>query len=93
MRVEEDKGGREFKTINGGKFLANRFLNVDADDVKRCANADFVFELLFKLVNDGLKLGAGNSERGLEFKQHGRAGADRILYAFGVIHQRGLARM
>ena len=28
LRVEENKSGREFKTVHGGKFPADSFLNV-----------------------------------------------------------------
>jgi hypothetical protein len=57
------------------------------------ANADFVIQFLFELVNDGLNLGAGNSEGGLEFEQDGCARANEFLDGHGIAHQRGLARM
>jgi hypothetical protein len=47
----------------------------------------------FELVNDGLYRGAANSIRGLEFEQDGCAVADHGLHHFGIVHQRGLARM
>jgi hypothetical protein len=50
------------------------------------ANADFVIKFLFKLVNDGLNLGACNSEGGLKLKQDGCAGADHCPHRFGIVH-------
>jgi len=47
----------------------------------------------FELVNDGLYRGAANSIRGLEFKQYRGAAADHGLHHFGIVHERGLARM
>jgi hypothetical protein len=32
LRVEEDKSGSEFKTINWREFLADMLLNVEADE-------------------------------------------------------------
>jgi hypothetical protein len=93
LRVEENKSGREFKTVYGGKFHADSFLDIQADNVEFFTDADFVINFLFKLVNGGLNLGAGNSERRLEFQQDGCACADHCLYLFGVIHERCLTRM
>jgi hypothetical protein len=93
LRVEENKGGGEFKIVHGSKFHSDSFLNVQADEVDLLANADFVVNFLFKPVNGGLHLGAGNSEGGLKFEQDGRASADQCLHRFGIFHQRCLARM
>ena len=68
LRVEENKGGREFKTVHGSKFHTDCFLNVQADKVDLLANADLAINFLFKLVNGGLNLGACNSEGRLKFK-------------------------
>ena len=91
--VEENKGGGEFKIIHRREFLADRFLNIQADDMDRIANADSVIEFFFQLVNDGLNLCAGNSVGGLKFEKHGRASADHGLHTFGIVHERCLARM
>jgi len=93
LRVKINKGGCEFKIVNGSKFHADSFLNIQTDKVNLFTNADFVINFLFKPVNGGFYLGAGNSEGGLKFEQDGRAGADQCLHRFGVIHQRCLARM
>jgi hypothetical protein len=57
------------------------------------ADADLAIKFVFKLVNGGLYLGAGNSEGGLKFEQDGCARADHCPHCFGIIHQRRLARM
>jgi hypothetical protein len=54
LRVEEDKGGREFKAVHRGEFPADGFLNVQADDVKRLANGRAVVQFLFEPVNGRL---------------------------------------
>jgi hypothetical protein len=76
LRVEEDEGGREFKSVRGGKFPADRFLNVQADEVNLFADADLAIKFLFEPVNGGFYLGACNSEGRLEFEQDRRACAD-----------------
>jgi len=93
LRVEENKGGREFKTVHGGKFPADGFLNVQADDMDLFVDANLAIKFLFEPVNGGLNLGACNSEGGLEFKQDGCACSDPCLYFPGVVHERRLARM
>ena len=93
LRVKEYKGGGEFKTIQRCKFLADTLLNIEADDVYRRANADGVGQFLFELVNDGLNLGAGNSEGGLKFKQDGGSRTDERLHLFCIVHERGLTWM
>jgi hypothetical protein len=55
------------------------------------ANADLVIKFLFELVNGGLNLGACNSERGLKFKQDGRACANHCPHRLGIVHKRRLA--
>jgi len=93
LRVEENESGSEFKTIHGGKFPADGFLNIQADEVNLFADADLAIKFLFKLVNGGLNLGASNSIGGLKFKQDGRACADYGLHLSGVVHQRRLSWM
>jgi hypothetical protein len=93
LRVEENKSWREFKTIHGDKFPANRFLNVQADKVNLFADADLAIEFLFEPVDDRLNLGACNSEGGLKFEQDGRTCANEGLHLFGVVHQWRLAWM
>jgi hypothetical protein len=93
LRVKENKSRREFETIDGGKFFADSLLNIQTDNVNWAANADLAIKFFFKLVNDGLYFGASNSEGGLKFKKYGCARADHCLYAFGIVHERRLARM
>ena len=93
LRAEENKSGREFKTVHGGKFPADGFLNVQADDMDLFVDADLAIKFLFKPVNGGLNLGACNSVGGLKFKQDGRACADDCPHCFGIVHERRLARM
>ncbi len=87
LRIEEDKGWGEFKTVYGGKFHACLILNVQADDV------DLIAKFLFELVNDGLNRGAANSIGRLEFKQNGCAFAYHGLHLLRIFHKWGLARV
>ena len=84
LRVEENKSGREFKTVNRREVFADLFLNVEADENHAVA------KFLFESVNDGLYGGAGNSVGRLEFEQDGLARADPRLHVFCVACQRGL---
>lgn len=87
LRVEENEGGSGFKTIHGRKFAANGFLDVEANE------EELISKFLFELVNDGLYGCAGNSVWRLEFEQDGFACADHIPHHFGIVHERGLARV
>jgi hypothetical protein len=87
LRIEEDKGWGEFKTVYGAQFHACLILNVQADDV------DLIAKFLFELVNDGLNRGAANSIGRLEFEQDRRACPNHGLHFFCIFHQRGLARV
>jgi hypothetical protein len=91
--IEEDKSGREFETVHGGKFPADGFLNVQAYDVNLPSDADLIIKFLLEPVNGGLNLGAGNSIGGLEFEENGCASANEGLHLFGVVHQRSLDRV
>lgn len=93
LRVEENERGCEFEAVHRCEFHAHFLLDIKADDMDAFADADFVIKFLFQLVNDGLNCGAANSIGRLKFKQDRRACADHCLHFFGIVHQRGLARM
>ena len=57
LRIKEDKSGCVSEAINRCKFASGCLLNIQADD------QNFVFEFLFKPINDGAYLGAGQSIR------------------------------
>ena len=91
--VEENKSWGEFKIINSCKFPANRFLNIYADDMNGSADGNSTLKFFFKLVHDGLNLGAGNSVGRLKFEKYRGASPDHILHNLCIVHERCLARM
>jgi hypothetical protein len=54
LPVEENEGGCELEAVGGGEFLADGFLDIQADDVNRLANCGAVIQFLFEPVNGRL---------------------------------------
>ena len=82
--VEENKCRRVLKIVYGGKFPADFFLDIEADE------NNLTFQFFFELVNGGLYGGAANSEGGLEFQQDGFPRADGGFNFLRVVHQERL---
>jgi len=78
--IEVNEGGGEFKAVQWSELHADLFLYVEAND------EEIIADFLFELVHDGLYRYTAYSVGGLEFEQHGFAGADHCLHLFGIVH-------